>query len=560
MEGKGFFITNRKAMPEAGTLVKWLQGAGIQWVALLVANGLEYKNRDGGSDASNFALFTALRAVGIKPGIWHKVDASGKWGPQGGLLSERGQKLKPSFAIVEPVGDWRKLGSKALLYMNSIQMSKTQIPCTLMMNVDAQQTANFPYNQFWKHERMADVAVINGADAKDLVATWQALTQKPVWPVFALRDDTPADEVKLFAAANKTGGFIDMDILVSGKHADWLPAIGGIEPPPPPPPQPPPPPPPPSPEPVHFTGSGKGVYIWLPKNIGTPTYVAEALKASKTDFVAIKINDAGVVYQNLQPYIDAIRNVGIAVGGWGYIYLKWNALAEAKGAVAAINLYKPDFYLIDAEVESLFQFAPAKVFATEVRKYIPDLPMALSSYWKPSWHKDVPYAQLRAICQFDAPQVYARGSDPKYKLSVSKAEYAVMTPKLPFTMPGNDMYFEGGIKPTPQQVIDALTWCWQDNQAHAPIFWSMDQMKVTPDLWAAYSSFSWKDGPSQLQPLYSAVTTDALNIRPEPNTTKPPVGVLPKGTRVDVYFESGTWAAIDETKTRWCSTLYLKKV
>ena len=44
----------------------------------------------------------------------------------------------------------------------------------------------------------------------------------------------------------------------------------------------------------------------------------------------------------LQPYIDAFRAAGIRFIGWGYIYLKWNALAEAKGTKEAINLYKPE--------------------------------------------------------------------------------------------------------------------------------------------------------------------------------------------------------------------------
>ena len=85
---------------------------------------------------------------------------------------------------------------------------------------------------------------------------------------------------------------------------------------------------------------GKGVYIWKPYNIGTPEEVTESLVASKTDFVAIKIHDAGYVYPNLEPYFTEIRKAGIKVIGWGYVYLKWNVLAELKGAKAAIERYQ----------------------------------------------------------------------------------------------------------------------------------------------------------------------------------------------------------------------------
>ena len=97
---------------------------------------------------------------------------------------------------------------------------------------------------------------------------------------------------------------------------------------------------------------GKGCYIWKPANIGTPEEVVEALVASRTDFVAIKIHDAGYVYPDLERYIGPIRAAGIKVIGWGYVYLKWNVLAELKGAKEAINRYNPDEYLIDAEAEA----------------------------------------------------------------------------------------------------------------------------------------------------------------------------------------------------------------
>ncbi|MEJ2711008.1 MAG: hypothetical protein P8074_25590, partial [Anaerolineales bacterium] len=172
---------------------------------------------------------------------------------------------------------------------------------------------------------------------------------------------------------------------------------------------------------------GKGVYIWKPNKIGSPSDIARSLKNSGTDFVAIKIVNGTYIYPGLQPYITAIRKAGIAVGAWGYVYLRWSPLQEANRTADAVKLYNPDFYLIDAEAYAKWQFAPAWIYAKRLRSRLPYMPRGLNSYWYPPYHPSRPWKQLRSVCNFDAPQVYWRGYRPKDKLLASKHEYAKMS-------------------------------------------------------------------------------------------------------------------------------------
>ena len=316
---------------------------------------------------------------------------------------------------------------------------------------------------------------------------------------------------------------------------------------------------------------GKGVYIWKPYNIGTPAEVTEALVASGTDFVAIKIHDAGYVYPNLEPYIHDFRAAGIKVGSWGYVYLKWNVLAELKGANAAISRYKPDWYLIDAEAQAKSQFAAALIFARGLRASNPKLPIGLNSYWKPSYHPLLPWYQFQQVCNFDAPQVYWRGYNVLGKLADSKREYSKLIPKLPFTMPAGDMYTDRNLKPTPAQVVQFLTACRDDPEINAAVMWSMDQKTKVPELWDAYSRFDWQTGdvgepgdipPAEPLPLYTAVVTArrGLNVRFVPQYWQYSLRALRLGDRVDVYGVENGWAYIEPDRSEWVYAYYLKKV
>ena len=185
------------------------------------------------------------------------------------------------------------------------------------------------------------------------------------------------------------------------------------------------------------------------------------------------------------------------------MYLKWNVLAELKGAKEAINRYNPDEYLIDAEAEAKYQFAAALIFSKGLRLAFPKLRIGLNSYWKPSYHPALPWYQFRQVCNFDAPQVYWRGWTVLEKLADSKKEYAKLTPKLPYSLPAGDMYTDRNLKPTPVEVLQFLNACYDDPEIDGAVMWSMDQKTKVPELWDAYSRFEWETGVIDGTPVTS---------------------------------------------------------
>jgi hypothetical protein len=268
-----------------------------------------------------------------------------------------------------------------------------------------------------------------------------------------------------------------------------------------------------------LTVYGKGVYIWKPENIygGDAKKIADALEAAGVSHVCIKLHNGTFVYPDRLGVINEIRSRGIVVGGWGYLYLRWSPSAEAEATVAACALYKPAYYLADAEGYASYAFAGAATFASKLRTALPDMPIGLNSYWKPSYHRDFPFVELREKMDFDCPQVYWRGYDPVGKLRQSKEEYAAMSPQRPFAMAAGEMYFENGVKPTPEQVVAFLSTAREDEDIQAVVMWSMDQNETTPELWEAFAGFDWGKG-EVAEPDEEDIIDDLLgylNLLPE---------------------------------------------
>ena len=239
------------------------------------------------------------------------------------------------------------------------------------------------------------------------------------------------------------------------------------------------------------TIQGKGIYLWHPQYWGTVDVCVDNLKKSHTDFVAVKISNGTYVYPGLEPYVNAIRAAGIRVGAWFYSYLSFPT-AEAQAAARAVDLYRPDFLLEDGEAYAKGRYTQATQMTTRLRALVGTLPLALNSYWYPPYHPTFPFKQYRANADFDAPQVYWRGSLPLGKLSTSRAQYKAMSRKLPFALPAGDMYLEHGIKPTPGQVLDFLSYCNKDPEIKGVVMWSYDGRNKVPELWEAYSSYVWE--------------------------------------------------------------------
>jgi hypothetical protein len=248
---------------------------------------------------------------------------------------------------------------------------------------------------------------------------------------------------------------------------------------------------------------GKSCFIWKPKQVnkGDVVKIADRLEAAGVTTAVIKFSDGWYEFPDAEigPTINELRKRGISVAAWSYLYLKFYTWGkEAAAMVNTCKRYQPDFLLIDAEGECKNQHTRAKVFAPELRNGLPDLPIGLCSFWKPTYHPEVPWAILRGICDFDAPQVYWRGWNPVGKLLISKKEYGAMLPKLPFSLPCGEMYHGGEVDTTPAEMIAFMDGCKKDTDIMGTAMWAMDDNETLPVLWDTFTSYKWDTAGTRL--------------------------------------------------------------
>ncbi len=316
---------------------------------------------------------------------------------------------------------------------------------------------------------------------------------------------------------------------------------------------------------------GKGVYIWKPANIGTPEEVVECWWLPGPTSWPSRSTTPAMSIRTWRSTSMPIRAAGIKVIGWGYVYLKWNVLAELKGAKAAIHRYKPTIpdrcggpgpEPVRRRPDLLKGFTAGVPETEDWAELLLEaqLPPALAVVPVPAG------VQLRC-----AAGVLA-GLKVLEKLADSKKEYARLTPKLPFSLPAGDMYIDRNLKPTPVEVLQFLNACFADPEIEGAVMWSMDQKNKVPELWDAYSRFDWDTGlidgtpvaipPAETLPLNVAVVTASrgLNVRRNPNTGNVPLRALRMGECVDVYGVENGWAWIKDDRTEWVYALYLKRI
>ncbi len=236
--------------------------------------------------------------------------------------------------------------------------------------------------------------------------------------------------------------------------------------------------------------NGKGVFVWQLGRCfnGNVTALAEALKADGYAWAAIKAADGANDFNqgatswggpNLMPAaVDALRQAGLKIFGWQYVY--GNSLAhtalEAEAAVRNWQRWRLDGWILDPEKEYKRPLAPlwARALMTYLRQQAPTMSIGLCSYRFPTLHPQLPWKEFLQKCDFHAPQVYWVGANnPGAQLARSAQELQSLR-ELPF-IPVGSAYSESGWEPTTAQLDEfnqmAKTlacegvswWCWDDN-------------------------------------------------------------------------------------------------
>jgi hypothetical protein len=191
------------------------------------------------------------------------------------------------------------------------------------------------------------------------------------------------------------------------------------------------------------------------------------------------------------PLVAALRTKGISPWGWQYVYGS-NPTFEARRAVERTKQLGLDGFVVNAEAQFKAKNMDkvAKQYMQELRRGLPNFPVALSTYRYPVIHYTFPYNAFLEYCDLNMPQVYWVGSmNPAQQLQKSYNEYKSLKFFRPI-VPTGAAYAEGSWSPSPLQLYDFMQAARALNLSGAN-FWEWQTSYSKPDLWKAVSDYSW---------------------------------------------------------------------
>ncbi len=261
-----------------------------------------------------------------------------------------------------------------------------------------------------------------------------------------------------------------------------------------------------------MTEHGKGVFLWKVKNLYggdadkiDPHDIAQRALEMNFDWVTVKIANDMYRY-NLRPpnwtddilptMVKALQKVGIPVWGWHYVYGD-NPSGEANVAIDRMNELRLDGYIINAEGHYKYKQSSASIFMQEIVKNI-SKPIGLSSYRYPELHRELPWKEFLAGCDYHMPQVYWQPDhNPVEQWEKSQKQLKALA-DLPF-MPTGPAYEEHGSKPTNQEMTDFYDAVKAGG--HPGIsWWSWDYMQILAGKKETVKRMVWFNEPEPPPP------------------------------------------------------------
>jgi hypothetical protein len=268
--------------------------------------------------------------------------------------------------------------------------------------------------------------------------------------------------------------------------------------------------------------AGKGFFIWKIPNCeaGNATAIASAAAAAGLSHVLIKIADGNYAsnysYSTktdlVPPVVQALHKKGIQVWGWHYVY-GGDPVGEAKIAISRCQSLSLDGYAIDAEGEykTAGRATAASRFMTELRRAMPNFPIALCSYRYPTYHPQLPWKAFLEKCDYNMPQVYwEQAHNPGAQLRRCVKEFQAIAPFRPI-MPVGAAYSTSGWTPTVSDLNEFLATV-KDLGLPAASFFSWDYARNNlKTLWGAVGAYSWPvdsvPSPTVAQLLFQALNS-----------------------------------------------------
>ena len=257
-----------------------------------------------------------------------------------------------------------------------------------------------------------------------------------------------------------------------------------------------------------MTLQGKGFFIWKIRDCekGVPAAIAASAQSAGMSHVLVKIADGTGPFNIAKegptdlvpPVVEALKAAGLQVWGWQYIY-GYDPQGEARIAARRLKQLNLDGFAIDAEHEFKLpgRAAAARRYAQSLRSALPSLPLALSSYRFPSYHRAFPWTEFLEVCDYNMPQVYwEKAHNPGPQLKRCVAELTALQPSRP-VIPTAPAYKANGWRPTPKDYAEFFA-CVRELELAAMNFFSWDECRRDlPELWKAMSEYPWERSPAQ---------------------------------------------------------------
>lgn len=257
--------------------------------------------------------------------------------------------------------------------------------------------------------------------------------------------------------------------------------------------------------------TGKGAFIWQPWNVekGDPVLTAEQAVGAGLSHVLVKIaNDKWAFgIRLLKDYVPDLvkelkaRNIQV----WGWHYVKGNdPFGEAEIAISRVKKLDLAGYVIDAEFEykQAGKASAARRFMTLLRQGLGGLPIGLSSYRFPSFHRDFPWLAFLEKCDFNMPQVYwegAHNSDEQLQRCVNEFQRPDLVGFVRPVVPTGAAYGTGTWRSSPNDISKFFAKAKELGLSGANIWsWDWATSKGNLDLWDALSSFEWESKPEPM--------------------------------------------------------------
>ncbi len=283
---------------------------------------------------------------------------------------------------------------------------------------------------------------------------------------------------------------------------------------------------------------GKGIYLWQIMRVagGDPYTIAKQAAAGHLTHVVIKVADGKYPYNyyggvdRVPAVVAELRARGIQPWGWQYVYGS-DPVAEAQKAVERVKQFNLTGFVVNAEgqFKAAGMDTVARTYMKELRKGLPSLPIALSSYRYPTVHLDFPFKAFLDYCDFNMPQVYwLEATNPGQQLVRCVNEFQSLKPGQPI-VPTGSAFAWGSWAATPQQLIEFLAKARELNLPGAN-FWEFATAKDSPNhaLWRTIKRYNWATGdPGAPVPSPTPEPTPEPepepDPEPEPNPSTPPI-------------------------------------